>query len=413
MKNYEVGDVDILELLLRNKNTQAEINPADQVTFIDVYEDFNSPTLYAEITLDDKIGLLQDFPLIGEEEFELTFQTPGLSYPTTYKFNTFSISDVQQNMNGKGYTYIVKCVSKEQLTQSNINILHSYNDTIDNIVNNVLSRYLKTEKILDIDPCKGTETIIIPKITPFMAIDLVRQRAVHPRFTSSSFVFFENQEGFKFKCIEQMMEDGKEKIGSKKFYYFSSTKISPESEALGYRSIVEFENIGRTDLTDIIQDGGIKNRVKTFDIFTKSEKDTEFDLTKKFSSMVSIDNKNTLNISDSSVQTFANKPTFNFFIPKDGNRNENFLEDMIGAKHAFLKLFNSNFVRVYVPGDSSLKVGDVIELNLPQASGTTKVKSDDTLVSGNYIISRLRHNLTTSGKAKHYISMDCNKVGLR
>ena len=83
MKNYEVGDVNVLELLIRNKNTQAEINPADQVIFIDIYEDFNSPSLYAEITIDDKIGLLQDFPLIGEEEFEITFQTPGLNYPTT------------------------------------------------------------------------------------------------------------------------------------------------------------------------------------------------------------------------------------------------------------------------------------------------------------------------------------------
>ena len=129
--------------------------------------------------------------------------------------------------------------------------------------------------------------------------------------------------------------------------------------------------------------------------------------------MVSIDNKNTLNISDSAVQEFAKNPTFNFFIPKDGNRNDNFLEDMMGAKQAFLKLFNSNYVRVYIPGDSSIKVGDVIELNLPQASGTTNVKSDDNLVGGNYIISRMRHNLTTSGKAKHYISMDCNKVGLK
>lgn len=36
-----------------------------------------------------------------------------------------------------------------------------------------------------------------------------------------------------------------------------------------FRSIIEYENIGRTDITDIIQEGGIKNRVKTFDIFQR------------------------------------------------------------------------------------------------------------------------------------------------
>jgi hypothetical protein len=171
-----------------------------------------------------------------------------------------------------------------------------------------------------------------------------------------------------------MLEDGKKNIGTKKFYYFQDTQRNSTTESLMFRSIIEFENIGRTDINDIIQQGGIRNRVKTFDIFTKGVEDTEFDLTQKFTNMVPIDNKNTLNISDTQIQNFANNSTFNFFIPKDTDRNPNYLEDMKGAKRAFLKLFNSNFVRVYIPGDSSIKAGDVVELNLPQSSGTTSGK---------------------------------------
>ena len=188
MTNYEVGDTIIKDITLSNKNTKAEINPTDQITSIDIYEDFNSPTLYAEISFDDRIGLINDFPIIGEELFEITFQTPGLSYPTTYKFNTFAVSDVQQQMNGKGYTYTLKCVSKEQLTQGNINISHSYNETINDIVDNIFNTFLKTEKIVNIDPCKGNETIVFPRVTPFVAIDIIRKRAVHPKYLSSSFV---------------------------------------------------------------------------------------------------------------------------------------------------------------------------------------------------------------------------------
>ena len=412
MTNYEVGDVTIKDITLSNKNTKALINPSDQITAIDIYEDFNSPTLYAEITFDDKIGLINDFPIIGEELFEITFQTPGLSYPTTYKFNTFAVSDVQQQMNSKGYTYILKCVSQEQLTQSNINIVHSYNETINNIVDNIFTRYLKTDKIVNIDPCKGNETIVFPRVTPLTAIDMVRKRAVHPKYVSSSFVFFENQDGFNFKCIEQMMEDGKNKIGSKKFYYFSNGQKDKNTEALMFRSIIEYENIGRTDITDLIQSGAVKNRVKVFDIFSKKVSDTTFDMGQKFASMVGTDKKNSLNISESTIKEFANEPTFTYFIPKDTNRKENFLENMMGARLAYQKLFNSNFVRAYIPGDSSIKVGDVIELNLPKATGTTESKGTDDLADGNYIVSRLRHNITTVGKTKHYISMDCNKVGL-
>lgn len=412
MTNYEFGDVTIKDITLSNKNTGAEINPSYQISSIDIYEDFNSPTLYAEINFDDKIGLINDFPIVGEELFEITFQTPGLSYPTTYKFNTYSVSDVQQQMNGKGYTYTLRCTSEEQLTQSNINIVHSYNETINDIVDNIFTRYLKTEKIVNIDPCKGNETIVFPRVTPLAAIDMLRKRAVHPRFTSSTFVFFENQDGFNFKCIEQMMEDGKDKIGSKKFYYFSNGQKDKNTEALMFRSIIEYENIGRTDITDLIQSGGVKNKVKTFDIFSKKVSDTVFDMTEKFASMVGSGKKSSLNITESMIGKFASEPTFTYFIPKDTNRKENFLESMMGARLAYQKLFNSNFVRAYIPGDSSIKVGDVIELNLPKATGTTESKETDNLVDGNYIVSRLRHNITTVGKTKHYISMDCNRVGL-
>ena len=412
MINYEIGDVSIKDITLKNKNTQAFINPSDQIVSIDIYEDLNSPTLYAEISFDDRIGLINDFPIIGEEVFEITFLTPGLPYPTTYKFNTFAITDVQQQMNSKGYTYKLKCVSREQLTQSNINIVHSYNETINDIVNNIFTRYLETDKVLNIDPCKGNETIVFPKVTPFVAIDIIRKRAVHPKYVSSSFVFFENQDGFNFKCIEQMMEDGKAKIGSKKFYYFSNTQKDKHTEALMFRSIIEYENIGRTDITDMIQKGGIKNRVKTFDIFSKKVSDVTFDMTQKFAQMVGSDKKNSLNITDSTIKEFANEPTFNFYIAKDTNRKENFLENMMGARLAYQQLFNSNFVRAYIPGDSSIKAGDVIELNLPKATGTTEARGTDDLVDGNYIVTRLRHNITTVGKTKHYISMDCNKVGL-
>lgn len=412
MTQYEVGDVIIKDITLSNKNTRAGINPSDQISSIDIYEDFNSPTLYAEVTFDDRIGLINDFPIIGEELFEITFQTPGLPYPTTYKFNTFAVSDVQQQMNSKGYTYTLKCVSVEQITQGNINIVNSYNETINDIVSNIFTRYLKTDKIVDIDPCKGNETIVLPSVTPLTAIDMLRKRAVHPKYVSSTFVFFENQSGFNFKCIEQMMEDGKNKIGSKKFYYFSNGQKDKNTEALMFRSIIEYENIGRTDITDLIQSGGVKNKVKTFDIFSKKVSDTVFDMSQKFASMVGTDKKNTLNITESTMNEFAGDATFTYYIPKDTNRKENFLENMMGARLAYQLLFNSNFVRAYIPGDSSIKVGDVVELNLPKATGTSESRATDALADGNYIVSRLRHNITTVGKTKHYISMDCNKVGM-
>lgn len=412
MKFFEAGDVSVKEILLKNKNTSASINPSDQVVTIDIYEDLNSPSLYAEIKMQDRIGLLTNFPIIGEEELQITFSTPGFPYPTTYKFNTFAVVDVQQDMTSKGYSYTIRCTSKEQIIQGNINITQSYNESIDEIVRNILVRYCNTDKVIDVDTSKGNETVVVPRLTPFTTIDMLRQRAVHPRFISSTFVFFENQDGFNFKCIEQLMADGKKKIGSKKFYYFQGLQKDNNTEVLSFRSIIEYENIARTDVANIVQSGGLKNQVKTFDLFTKNVEQRDFDMSQSFQSIVPMDNKNSLNVSDNTVKDFSKKNTYNFFIAKDSNRKQNFLDEMLGPRQAFKTIFNSNFVRVYVPGDSSIKAGDVIELNLPEASGITGPKKVDPNVSGNYLVTRLRHNITTTGKPKHYLSMDCNKMGL-
>ena len=196
------------------------------------------------------------------------------------------------------------------------------------------------------------------------------------------------------------------------FYYYQDGQRDTKSEALMFRNIIEYENISRTDVTELIQEGGVKNRVRYFDIFTKSVKDITFDMTEKLSSVVSTDKNSSMNLSDSMMQKYAPDPTFNFYIPKDTDRKENFLEGMMGARQSFSKLFNSNVLRLYIVGDSTIKAGDVITVNFTKADGLTGGISTDDPNNGNYIITRIRHILTTSGKLKHYISLDCNKVGL-
>jgi hypothetical protein len=75
-------------------------------------------------------------------------------------------------------------------------------------------------------------------------------------------------------------------------------------------------------------------------------------------------------------------------------------------------LLNSEVTRVLIHGDTGLKVGDLVSLLLPSPTGTTDRKKDDQLSSGNYLIIRLRHIITTGTKPKHQIAFDCVKMGL-
>jgi hypothetical protein len=100
-------------------------------------------------------------------------------------------------------------------------------------------------------------------------------------------------------------------------------------------------------------------------------------------------------------------------VPKDTARGNDFVHATLGLKNAYTLLLNQNIIRILTYGDSYLSVGDVIEVNLPEVSGTTEKKTKDRLSSGNYLVTKLRHNITMEegGKPKHTISMDCVKIG--
>ena len=89
---------------------------------------------------------MEDFPIVGEEEIEIEFMTPGLSETTKYKFRSFELTNVMKNTNGKGATFTLRCVSEEHLYNASDLVTQSFQDTVSNIVPIVLSKYLKTKK---------------------------------------------------------------------------------------------------------------------------------------------------------------------------------------------------------------------------------------------------------------------------
>ena len=57
-----------------------------------------------------------------------------------------------------------------------------------------------------------------------------------------------------------------------------------------------------------------------------------------------------------------------------------------------------------MPGQTAIHAGDKIRLEIG-ATTTLVQKDEDTQLTGNYIITQLRHNFNQSGDAKHSIIM--------
>lgn len=411
-KIAEPGDVSIKRFEIENENIGAIFNPMDQLIGFDIWEDITKPTMYATFVFDDAINLLETFPIIGEETVHVEFVTPGMNKSTYLKFRCFEVTNVQKSINNKSVQYTMRCVSEEHLFNGSNMIVQSYTDIISNIVPNILSSYLMTSKEIIIDDTKGLQTISFPRLNPLQAIDMCRQRAVSSRFPSSSYVFFENQAGFNFKTIEGLLDDSKQNVGSRIFNASENPMASKEEEAKSFRTLLDYQNIARSDSNAKAMQGAFKAVTQTFDLLTKKFEKADFNLKEKFASFETPADNKAIPNTEGFINKFGEGSPKHFFIPKDTSRPDNFIDTMVAVRNAFSVLLNSDITRAMIHGDSGLKVGDVVELRLPQSTGLTKKPTQDKLVAGNYLIIRLRHMITPSTKSKHQIVFDCVKMGI-
>lgn len=412
MKQYEPGDIKVISIRLTNTNKSASIDIRAQVISFSIFEDIEQPTLYAELTMVDALNLVKDFPIIGEEDLEIVYITPGREKPSKYKFRTYSVDGTVNNSTGKSSAYVLKCVSNEHFINSVQSVDKGYNNTVAEMVADILLNEIKTKKPVTIEATRGLIPITLPALNPLAAIDFLRQKAVSKRASGGVFVFFENQYGLSFVTLEKLIEEGSKTINSRVFTYSPDTISDKQRQAYAFRNLQRFEHLSKFDTIDKMSGGMFKNTVRSFDLLSKEFGETLFELDKQAHKFETGDKAsklpNTQKIINESV---AGRPYYTF-TPKDSSKGNDFIADLSGYRHAFVKLFNQNVTRCMAYGDNYLTVGDMIQLNLPDTSGTTEKKSNDARFSGKYMITKLRHIITQEDKKfKHNIAFDCNKIG--
>lgn len=408
---YEAGDVKIIDVRIKSRSTGGEVALLDQAISFSIFEDITQPSLVAEFIIQDGINLLHDLPIIGEEDITVEFVTPGLPKPIKFVFQVVTIESEELSNNNKMRNYTLKCVSREHFVASRNNVCKSFVDTIDQMVSNIVAEYFETSKPISMDPCKGNHTIVMPYIPAMVAIDMLRRRAVHPKHPSSSFVFFENQDGYNFRCIEQLLHEGKGDVGTRVFNYQNDASSNKVAEARSFRTIIDYAEVGRSDTNEKVGKGGLYNVVKSYDFVKKKVTARDIVYQSEWPGFQKSDPKSRDQITSKLVQEHGSKPSMMYFVPVNSLASENYIPDMIGRRLMYTTFLNQQTVRILIHGDTAMKVGLTVDLNLPEPEGTTQRQRIMKYKSGRYLVKTLRHIVTLGAKPKHQIAMDCIKVG--
>lgn len=417
MAKVEPGEVEVQEVNIFNFNKSKRFNIVGQVVTMSIYEDVFEPTIYAEVFIYDLMDILNGFPIIGEESIEITLKTPGSDKPIVYNLQIVSVEGVVKEANGKGVTYTLNCFSKENFINEFAKVSKSYNTTISNMVGDIITTFLESKKGFKYEETKGVQQIVIPRMSPIIAIDFLRQRAASKKYASNAFVFFENVRGFNFYTLEKLFEENVKTIGNKVFQHDPAIAIENESGApqsftdQGFRNILALNNSDRGNSIDTIGYGMLNNTTVSYDMITKKVTKRTFSLKDKFKDFKFIDKDFFSHHSQEFMNKYQKSEGTRFFVPTDSSRNDTFIADSMGIKSAYFEMISKIKTSIQVYGDTTMAAGDVITCNFKAATGLGKDDTkSDARMNGNYLVLQLSHQISKSANEKFTHRMSLNLI---
>jgi hypothetical protein len=188
-----------------------------------------------------------------------------------------------------------------------------------------------------------------------------------------------------------------------------------------YHKIQDLEELERFDVPSSIMNGLISSKVRVHDLMRKQFRDVEFYENGVFESMRKLGEKPRFKPEDPEAARLLNRgamfnymPTTPYTVHSKGNPIvDNFnVESLYLARKYHLGSFLTQKLAATVFGDSRRRVGDIVDVHVPkiQSDSPYLIGENDANLSGQFMVTGIRHTLTNTYTAKMELSRNCMGV---
>ena len=421
-KAAETSSITKLEII-SNKDESKKVSllggtdaPGPRLFRMMYYESILQDTIKAEVIFTDTGGaidgksVIEGLPLVGTEEVNIAFQD---NQQNKIKLNMYVNKVTPIDEDTRKSSVQLNLVSEEFLRNeegdSRLNV--RFDGKISDHIIKILKTFLKTKKPLDIEPTSNNYNFIGNNRKPYYALNWLSKTSIPEnagkKGSSAGFFFFETSEGFKFKSIDGLFAQEK----NKSYIYNESpdrnSVLCPGNSDIpaGYDGkVLSHQSDNTINAQSKFQMGAYSTRLVVFDPYTcryqviKQTADETKSGTKLGGKDLPTFNKRfnrdftrtTYMLSDtgtlpsgSSAQQISKAKEQNFEIPQVLNQ----------AIRRYNQMF-AGMKTITIAGDFSLHAGDVIFVDAP---GRNAEKNDqiDKEYGGLYIIADLCHYVST------------------
>ena len=184
------------------------------VAEFNLYQNLDSPHMSGSILLNDGDDVSSSLPLMGNERLMFSLRTPGRD-PIDYNVYHAMIYNVKKRTNQTNSSHTVLCnfTTLDNFKNVHTKISKAYNGEISEIVKKLLRTDkdgIESPKLLNIETTKGITKFVFPNISPFAAINMLKEEAIAAEGNSAHYLFYENPEGYHFRSLNSLLGKSKE-----------------------------------------------------------------------------------------------------------------------------------------------------------------------------------------------------------
>ena len=396
------GDINIQKLSVGNLDLTNN-GPGLQMASMDIYEDILNPMgPVGEIRVVDAIDALGKTNISGKENVDISFSGNDIFGfgNKSFKFKLLQNSDLDDNSQtnyGSSHNkqYTLKMVRPELINSQGNYVKKSYNSLTSDMVQDIVKNNFKSEAPVEIkDSTKGQRRIIFHEEHPAEALAKLNNEHVSGQNESSLYTLF-------------MTDDN----GQQKYVFSTYEELFKQAPVA---QLYQNATLG----------AGASEQDKQNNIIWFKASDSFFTPTRPLDKA----NQQSYNLTTGKAYNVPPKSTTNFTVADSGNKvynnyqgtgdervpcrttncalnNKNqptYVADARAKRSAFFSHLAQNAAELEIPGNPNIKLGSMIELNIPGKADPIVSSIGEKQMNGKALVVSIRHKVKPLGQSPRY-----------
>lgn len=376
------------------------INGEDLRPFLvafNIYEDIFSNFLTCDLTLLEDQSLTEQLPLFGGESIVISFNSHAADgdFDTITKvFICTGIENLEvdpRELGQKGRTYTIKGISVPGFINLQKRINRPYKNQKEcDIVRDISKQILGIDQ-LRVEPCRyERNSIVFPSVRPSEAITMMARSAVRSGTDRvCDYVFYEDMDKFNFVPLDFLVKQSKTGIITNRVTRHETNKKYARLNA------ENFHNSKNFDLIENMHRGMYGSTAYHVNLDRKIHDKKVYLYPNQFKEQADIDGSNDMLMNN--PPSFERQTISLHSEEQDSYSNQSKIWH--GVRRKMFQQFKNNKYIIEVDGDTTIKVGDIVQFDLPSFDVKTDSEKKagqvlDKFLSGHYLILHLRHYVT-------------------